>query len=72
MKRIVAYAFTAWLGVFLGMAYMSLRVASTCEYPGAALSVNGERYICAPARAIQREDSTSVPATAKTMSRMVV
>ncbi|WP_233343664.1 hypothetical protein [Burkholderia cepacia] len=49
MKRIIAYAFFAWLGVVGGMAYTSLRIAATCDIAGAALSINGERFVCAPA-----------------------
>ncbi|MBR8344684.1 hypothetical protein [Burkholderia ambifaria] len=72
MKQIIAYAFFAWLGVIGGMAYTSLRVASTCEFAGAALSINGDQFVCAPTRAIRREGSTSAPSGAKVTSRMVV
>ncbi|MBP0714840.1 hypothetical protein ABXK61_16160 [Burkholderia sola] len=72
MKRIIAYAFFAWLGVIGGMAYTSLRVASTCDFAGAALSINGAQYICAPTRAIQHEGSTAAPAAGKTSRHLVV
>ena len=58
MKRIIAYAFFAWLGVVGGMAYTSLRIAATCDVAGAALSINGERFVCAPANT-PREAPTS-------------
>ncbi|WP_060052103.1 hypothetical protein [Burkholderia ubonensis] len=70
MKRIVSLLFAAWLGTVVGMAYTSHRVASTCDIPGAGLTINGDHFICAPMRAIQ-EAPTSVPGDVARTPRMV-
>ncbi|WP_175837073.1 hypothetical protein [Burkholderia anthina] len=72
MKRILEILFLAWLGIVIGMCWTALRVASTCAVPGSALSIAGEHYICAPAGAVQREDSSTAPASDKPAPRMVV